>query len=306
MPEYNSTIANWKSDEAGVQQLDPKSSPLTLYKGPEHIVKGSVEDMHEAFQHLEDGRMYFAVDTKKIYVDCDFTTSDGDVVRDRISFGGNNGIFYGRKTFTENQIENKEFWFVFENGDLEDNRDDVPVEDDLILNSDGCFYRVTQVRIGTIDETVIDSEGNSTIQPSAELYTIIECKKLTIAGSGTGGNNGGTSSTITASKDPNQVLNIIKSMKTIPVGFRVIDSVADATIDINIYVNSSYVGTRTVRPSNEFQTIDLYRYVDYFNVNAANTVMLQFKDEYDTTTAFTIRNLMLIELKIELEGSNLG
>lgn len=302
MPDYSS----WKSDAEGFPQLSPKSSPLTLYKGPEHIVKGDPSEMHEAFKTLEDGRIYFAVDTKKIYLDCDFETSDGDRVQDRLSFGGNNGIFYGRKTFTEAQIENKEFWFVFENGDLEANRDDVPAVDDLILNSDGCFYRVTNVVIGPIDETVIDADGNTTIVPSEEMYTIIETKKLTIAGSGSGGGGGSTSSVITVTKDPDQANMAIKSKRSIPIGFKVLDSIEDATIDVNVYINSSYVGTRSYKPSAEIQYIDLYRWVDYFNVNQGNTIMLQFKDEYDTTQAFTIRNFILIELKVEIESTNLG
>jgi len=205
IPAISETIPEWKSDETPISdQVNPKSSPLLLYKGPEHMVKGALEDMHPAFQHLEDGRMYFAVDTKKIYVDCNFTTSDGDHVQDRLSFGGNNGIFFGRKTFTEAQIEGKEYWFIFENGDLEDNRDDVPQVDDLILNTDGCFYRVVDVHLGPIEETVDDGEGGTMIVPSEELYTIIECKKLTIAGSGSGGGGGSASSDIIASLNPEQ------------------------------------------------------------------------------------------------------
>ena len=307
--DYNDTIANWKSDAATVEQLSPKSSPLLLYKGPEHIVKGAAEDMAEAFKHLEDGRMYFAVDTKKIYVDCKFTTSDGDYVEDRISFGGNNGIFYGRKKFTETQIENKEYWFIYENGDLEDNRDDVPQVDDLILNIDGCFYRVVNVYSDHLDIETTDSEGNTTIEQTEELYTIIECKKLTIAGSGTGGGGGGgTSSVITVARSPEQPTTFVKARNTIPIIFRVTDSIESvSTVDVDIYINSQYVGSKTIRVSNDYQTLELKQYAAYFTTNStSNQVRLAFKDEYDSSAGLTLRNLNLVDLAIVLESANLG
>ena len=308
MPEYSNTIASWKSDAETTPQLNPKSSPLLLYKGPEHIVKGSADDMNEAFKHLEDGRMYFAVDTKKIYVDCDFTTSDGEVVRDRLSFGGNNGIFYGKKLFTDTQIENKEYWFIFENGDLEDNRDDLPQVDDLILNVDGCFYRVVDVHFGTLDEEVEDSEGNITIQPSEEIYTIIETKKLTIAGSGTGGGGGSSSSMITVARSPEQPTTFVKARNTIPIIFRVTDSIDTvSTVDVDIYINSQYVGSKTLRVSSEYQTLELKQWASYFVTNSSsNQVRLAFKDEYDASAGLTLRNLNLVDLEIRVESTNLG
>ena len=308
MPEYNDTIANWKSDSATVEQLSPKSSPLLLYKGPEHIVKGDIAEMGEAFKHLEDGRMYFAVDTKKIYVDCKFTTSDGDLIEDRLSFGGNNGIFYGRKIFTDVQIENKEYWFIYEEGDLEDNRDDIPQVDDLILNVDGCFYRVTDVHMDYLESEVTDDQGNVEIVQSDELYTIIECKKLTIAGSGTGGGGGGTSSVITVARSPEQPTTFVKARNTIPIIFRVTDSIESVTnIDIDIYINSQYVGSKSVRVSSEYQTLDLKQYAAYFTTNSSsNQVRLAFKDEYDSTAGLTLRNLNLVDLAIVLESANLG
>lgn len=306
MPEYNSTIANWKSDASTGPELDPHSSPLTLYKGPEHIVKGSPEEMHEAFRHLEDGRMYFAVDTKKIYLDCDFTTSDGNRIQDRLSFGGNNGIYYGNKSFPE---ETDEFWFIYENGDLESAPEGVPQINDLILNKDGCFYRVTNVRIGQIDVKTVDDQGNIITQPSEEFYTIIETKKLTIAGSGSGGGSGGNvSSSITVSKSADSPNTFIKANNSIPIILRVTDSdPAVARVDVEIYINSQYVGAKVMNVSNEYQSLELKQFASYFVTNSStNQVRLVFRDEHDATSTLTVRNLNLVELAIRLENANLG
>jgi hypothetical protein len=92
---------------------------------------------------LQDGALYFATDTKKIYLDCDFTDSVGTKLKDRMTFGGSTGIFYAKKTFTQTEIDIANF--IFTQDDL-DNAAEVPMVDDLILNDgDGSFYRITEV-----------------------------------------------------------------------------------------------------------------------------------------------------------------
>lgn len=310
MPEYNSTIAEWKSDAETGPELDPHKSPLTLYKGPEHIVKGAPDEMNEAFKHLEDGRMYFAVDTKKIYVDCDFETSDGEPVHDRISFGGNNGIFYGRKTFDPESaaVQSGEYWFIPELGDLEDNRDDIPQVDDLILNSDGCFYRVSMVRIGTIDVNSVDDEGNPIVVPSEEMYTILETTKLTIAGSGNGGGGSVASSVVKATKMAGQPTTFIKAKNSLPFSFKVTDSDENITdVSVEIYINDRQVGSRRVPVSEEYQTLDLKTWINQFQVNTnINYVTLRFRDDHNATDTLYIRGINVVDLEIRLEDTNLG
>lgn len=108
-----------------------------------------------------DGYIYYATDTKKIYLDANGQS--------KILMGGSSGIFYGQMTLDETpDSAQREFDFnIFDiegNSNLE--RLNVPDVDDLILNiPDGCFYRVTSAT-GTGADIVI-----STI-------------KLTIAGSG--------------------------------------------------------------------------------------------------------------------------
>ena len=110
------------------------------------------------------GWVWFAKDTKKIFY------SNGETF---LPMGGNSSVFYGIKSFEDEVVDEgqKEFEFsVFEidgNDEVVDNNFKIPNVDDLILNSDGCFYRVTE----------IEGEGEETV-----IYTT----KLTVAGSGNG------------------------------------------------------------------------------------------------------------------------
>ena len=115
-----------------------------------------------------DGYVYYATDTKKIYLDANGQS--------KILMGGSSGIFYGQMTLEETpDSAQKEFDFdVLEiEGNTNVDRLNIPDIDDLILNiPDGCFYRVTSVT-------------------GSGLSAVISTEKLTIAGSG--GNNTGPS-----------------------------------------------------------------------------------------------------------------
>ena len=114
-----------------------------------------------------EGYVYFATDTKKIYLD-----ANGE---DKLLMGGSSGIFYGNMTLEEEPSEGQtEFTFTLDQieGNEDPSRLNIPNVDDLILNiPDGCFYRVT----------LLEGEG---------LETVINTEKLTIAGSG-GSSEGG-------------------------------------------------------------------------------------------------------------------
>lgn len=103
-----------------------------------------------------EGNFYVCTDTRKIYMD----TKDGE--RIPIGGAGNSGIYYGLKTLTEEEKEATEVTFTVD--DLEG--DTIPSVDDLILNQDGSFFRVIEIR-----------EGKTSVQ----------AKKLTVSGSGSGG-----------------------------------------------------------------------------------------------------------------------
>lgn len=126
-----------------------------------HPVSGTESKIMNA--GYNEGWVYFATDSKKIYLDMDG--------REKISMGGNSSIFYGIKELPEAPDESqKEFTFLItEIEGNENNYFNIPNENDLILNKDGCFYRVRST----------EGEG---------INTIIFTEKLTIAGSGNNSN----------------------------------------------------------------------------------------------------------------------
>jgi hypothetical protein len=123
------------------------------------------------------GCVWFATDTKRIYY------SDGESF---LSMGGNTGIYYGKMKLEE-EPDSDEVDFDFSvadivgNDSVTDGNYKVPNKDDLILNEDGCFYKVVNI---------VDINGT----------IIIKTEKLTIAGSG-GGSIGGASTNLAIS-DP--------------------------------------------------------------------------------------------------------
>lgn len=138
---------------------------------PFRPVKGEEENILAT--PYQDGYIYFATDTKKIYLD-----ADGN---EKLPMGGNSGIYYGQMTMAEDpEVGQTEFYFSFYDieGNVEGEKLTIPVADDLILNiPDGCFYRV-------IDIEEYDGEDK------------IKTEKLTIAGSGSGGSGEGGSSNV--------------------------------------------------------------------------------------------------------------
>ena len=104
-----------------------------------------------------DGRVYFATDTHKIYLD---TEKDNKLP---MGGAGNSGIYYGTKELTDEEKELEEIQFTLLN-DIEG--EELPSLDDLVLNADGCFYRVILVDIKN---------------------KVITGSRLTVAGSGGGG-----------------------------------------------------------------------------------------------------------------------
>lgn len=123
-------------------------------------IRGTEASIEKA--SIVDGRIYFATDSGKMFMDKD---------KSRIPIGGGtSGIHYANKVFDkELEVEN----FIFSLFDIEGNEDGstnltIPKINDLILNiPDGSFYRVLEVN--SIDDEII-------------------CSRLTIAGSGGGGN----------------------------------------------------------------------------------------------------------------------
>ena len=115
---------------------------------PFRVIRGSENNINQI--GYKDGQVYFATDTKKIYL---------DAKNQRIPMGGNTGIYYGNANF--DNMTGPEFFFNFT--DIEGTN--IPNVNDLILNSDGSFYKVIEIYLDTFE---------------------IKTEKLTIAGSGGG------------------------------------------------------------------------------------------------------------------------
>ena len=107
-----------------------------------------------------DGGLYFATDSRKTYLG----TADGE----KLLMGYDIGVFYGKKEIPADNSGNPLNPVVYFNlQEIEGNR--LPLKDDLILNGDGCFYRV---------DTVVDANN-------------VKTTRLTLQGSGGGGGGGG-------------------------------------------------------------------------------------------------------------------
>lgn len=153
-------------------------SPLQLFKGPESKIKER--------KTIQDGALYFATDTKKIYLDCDFTDSESHTLHDRLAFGGSSGFFYSSKEFAEVETDFN-FYFNEIEGVLDLTDPDEPVvinlpkTDDVIFDeTNGSFFRVDRV-----DETL----------------QLVTTRRMTVAGNGSGGGGtggGGVASTFAA------------------------------------------------------------------------------------------------------------
>lgn len=150
-----------------------------------------------------EGKLYFAMDTKKVYI------PNG---KEFIPMGGNSGIYYGTMTLTDTPNEGQ-VNFDFTAYDIEGNdgsseNASLPNVDDLILNHDGCFYRVLE----------LSGKGYN---------TIITTKKLTLAGGGGGGTGGGAGQGTASLNVPQSELNptILKgSSYSLAFNFKAVDS----------------------------------------------------------------------------------
>lgn len=110
-----------------------RSVPFVPIRGSESAIKA---------MKYNEGYIYFATDTKKIYVDA--------YGQPKIPMGGNSGVYYGTLN-TENAFEGQlEFIFTIDNIDTDGmSFINLPNINDLIINSDGCLYRVTDIKSDT-------------------------------------------------------------------------------------------------------------------------------------------------------------
>lgn len=139
---------------------------------------------------FNDGYVYFAVDTGKIFID--YTQADGTMVSRKLlgsgssgGSGSNSGIYYANYTPTD--AEKLEDEINIPIGAIEGG--EYPEEDDLIINlGDNCFYRVIKVQ---------------------RAFQNVLCRRLTVAGGGGGDAPGSLASDIELTVDSLPTVNLI-------------------------------------------------------------------------------------------------
>ena len=217
-------------------------------RGEEHKIKAA---------NPTEGFLYFATDTKKI-----FMAKDGQF----IPMGGNSGVYYGSRELSDAEKEDTELTtFIFTTDDIEG--DQVPNVDDLILNiPDGCFYRVT----------FIGEDG------------MITTSKLTIAGSGSGGGGGGGSDTpaIKVSwKDHSPTKDFVIGDKEMIVSFSVsaannLDNNKIEKVIISIGSNNILAEISKKYEFGEVISIDIAGSAEKLSTSGANTLRYTVIDSY--------------------------
>ena len=123
-------------------------------------IRGTEAQITPIMNEYHDGYIYFMLDTGKIYVD----TSGSRTLM------GNNGValFYGYDVAPQHDEEDPDTKFTLTLSDIDD-YENCRVSD-LVLNEDGCFYRIDELDVGA---------------------DIIVCTRLAVSGSGSGSGGGG-------------------------------------------------------------------------------------------------------------------
>ena len=127
-----------------------------------NVVRGADEKIRQDFPY-QDGYVYFAVDTGHIYMDVKG--------KNKVSMGGSGAaVVYANTTFTQNPNDDN---YTFYTDGLENPEEGVKIGD-LVINSDGTFYKVEDIN---------------------ETTDAVSCMRIAVSGSGDGG-GGSTVTTV--------------------------------------------------------------------------------------------------------------
>lgn len=257
-------------------------SPVTFFRGS----KAAIDNV----TNIEDGRLFFATDTKQIMLDCDFTDSTSNNYNKRITFGGSTGIHYAKRTFSEDEIAANLYTFSILDGHIDQDGNELPELNDLILNmQDGSFYRVTQ-----------RDEDN----------LIVEAVKLTISGSGSGGGGGtgGGGGYIARSLVTANTLYATKTDANIPVSYTCYSTAPGANIRATVLVgvgsNKKQVDYFPLVSQTEVNTINVADYITSLKLNAANTITIQLEDDYENSISVSC-TVYVYDMYVTLVGSSM-
>ena len=231
----------------------------------------------EVFNSLNptNGFLYFLTDTKQIYLGKN---------NEFVNMCGGLNIVYGNKTIeyenTGMEPDPNVTFFIHE---LE--KQEAPLVDDLILNIDGCFYKVKSIDGDEIATTRVTLQGSST-------------------GGGGGGNTPGgpTSYSISAAGGTTKIFST--TAEKMLLGFKA--NYKGDDMDNHIaYVSCTIVGEElpfmelsdVVIPFNKDKYIDISPYASLFSTIAQKSIKLEVRDIYNETRSMTYK-VKLVEMSI--------
>lgn len=229
----------------------------------------TTEDKLESLDTV-NGYLYFTTDTGKIFLGQE---------NEKIEMCSNKGFYYGKLDIEYDGSGNTPDPIVeFSKDDIEDGG--TPEVDDLILNMDGCFYRVTAV------------------SDDKESFTTT---RLTLQGTGTGSGGGGTGSASFAISPVSKTCYFSTEATEAKIGFKATSSEADnyiAEIAWGFGKNTTEYEEELYNlsyPVGEYYYIDLIKYLDIFEPNLATYVTVKVKDQHGTerTLIYTIYSVEL-------------
>lgn len=229
-------------------------------------------------QQPRDGYIYFTTDTRQIFV-----AKDGKMIEEC----GGLRLFYGNKDIEyDNSGLTPDPNVSFLYGELEET-ELVPATNDLILNKDGCFYRVTTVLDDLIQTTRLTLQGTG-------------------GGGGSGGGGGGDSTGGTFSLKISGVADKVYSSNTEKLLVPFI-SYYSGTDDNYIDQVAFYFTGKEDSPFyfksdlhlafNETHSIDLIECLDQFDIGAKKKVYIAVYDKYGNTRS-TFFSVQIVELGI--------
>lgn len=227
-----------------------------------------------------DGYVYFTTDTQKIY--CANQNKF-------LPMGGNSGVYYGNRTFAENETNTGETDFVFNMDENHIEGDQVPNVNDLILNiPDGGFYRV------------IDVYGK-----------LITGRRLAVSGVGGGEGGGGTGPTSQRPLISPAVLGTqyfklddIEGMKINFTCSSPIDDGRNYIASIKYYFGNQDNPEQVVNYKfGEQITFDISKYLNIFSSSGRNTLQVEVIDAYGNKSLKQSFYFYLIELILNSDAT---
>ena len=242
-----------------------------------------VQCLDETFQTLspQEGYVYFVTDKKKIYLGKN---------SEMIPMCSTSGFFYGIKEIEyDNSGIAPDPNVVFYFNEIEGN--DIPEEDDLILNVDGCFYRVKTVA----------EDGLETV-------------RLTLQGTGVGGGGGGTggggtgTGSFSISVIDGKAKTYASTATIMEIKFKGNYNGTDDNVIAGVAFKrkgdeNPFYSVDKIMPFNQEQTVDIFPYKHLFNTNKT-TVTMYVYDLYGTERSTNI-TVQIVDLELKKTKSDL-